>query len=150
MGTERFYTCDKCGPTRVSERLFQVLCDHARKGGPPCPRCNGPAALQLGFSFGLNAGDRESTVRDCFLPQELEKWKDTSGDTVTFYPFLVIVDRHQRELAVWLPYWHTVEDGHGTKLKYGQWAPFMDEHLFLDLVSQARKKGYFAHGGLAV
>jgi hypothetical protein len=68
---------------------------------------------------------------------------------VTFYPFLVVLQRHGREHAAWLPYWHTIEK-HGRKptQKYGQWAPFMDFGLFADLLTQARAKGYLP-GGLA-
>jgi len=49
-----------------------------------------------------------------------------------------VVLRRGRTRAYWLPYWH-VEAG---KEKYGQWAPFMNERSFKDLLLQARQKGY--------
>ena len=66
---------------------------------------------------------------------------DVDGNTITFYPFLVVVERHGRGNAIWLPYWHVVEDGIRRKKKFGQWAPFMDEKLFVDLIVQARENG---------
>lgn len=108
-----------------------------------CSKCDAPATLRLKFDFGLNAPDSECTVLDCFVPRRPESWKATDEANVTFYPFLVIVQRHGRNLAVWLPYWHVVErGGRVTQKKYGQWAPFMDFHLFKDLLDQAQAKGY--------
>ncbi|RMG26793.1 MAG: hypothetical protein D6724_01035 [Armatimonadetes bacterium] len=98
--------------------------------------------LRLRFDFGLNAPDRACTVRDCFAPRQLESWNEADGSRVTFYPFLVILQRHGRELAAWLPYWHTIDNGFRTVQKYGQWAPFMDFRLFADLLNQAAEKGY--------
>ena len=44
--------------------------------------------------------------------------------------------------AMWFPYWHLVKLKKGTKCKYGQWAPLMDDRLFSCLVRQAKKKGH--------
>jgi hypothetical protein len=72
---------------------------------------------------------------------------DQQGRRVTFWPFLVFTQRDGRERAVWLPYWHTIEDG-GTRIsRYGQWAPFMDGHLFTNLLDQARAAGYLEAQG---
>lgn len=142
MATNRYLDCGKCGPTLITISLFEALLDHARHGPPTCPRCHQAAGLRLKFAFGLNAPDSDCTVQECFVPTEPQSWKDAGGNTVTFYPFLVLVHRHGRKIAAWLPYWHLVEYGRKTKMKYGQWAPFMDEHLFIDLITQAREKGY--------
>jgi hypothetical protein len=76
----------------------------------------------------------------------LERWTDRrNGSGVCFYPFLVVLKRHGREHAAWLPYWHIVTYKNGrVKKKFGQWAPFMDEHLLYDLLKQARDHGFLA------
>lgn len=80
-------------------------------------------------------------MKRCFLPTSPECWTDSKKRKVTFLPFLVILARHGRQDAVWLPYWHVVEDSKRVFQKYGQWAPFMDAHRFEDLISQARSAG---------
>jgi len=77
-----------------------------------------------------------------FFPLKLEHWLDKKGDKVTFYPSLVILKRLHKGNAMWFPYWHLVKSKKGTICKYGQWAPLMDDRLFSDLVSQAKKKRY--------
>jgi hypothetical protein len=142
MATGRFLICDQCGPSLAGGTLFDVLLARAHGRPQHCAHCGSPTGLQLKFDFGLNAADSECTVRDCFVPRQLESWNETDESKVTFYPFLVIVQRHGRELAAWLPYWHVVERGKKPAKKYGQWAPFMDLHLFADLLDQARARGY--------
>jgi hypothetical protein len=93
--------------------------------------------LRLSFDLGLNAPNPPCVLRDCFVPRELESWKEKDGSPVTFYPFLVILNRGRR-LAAWLPYWHVVERKKREIKKYGQWAPLMDFKLFSDLLAQAR------------
>jgi hypothetical protein len=128
----------------VPDTLFDALKEYANVGQPACARCGMPMSLRLRFAFGLGAGDTECTVAACFVPRQLEQWSDATGQGVTFYPFLVVLQRHGREAAVWLPYWHVVATGRSLTTKYGQWAPFMDEHLFRDLLAQARQSGYLA------
>jgi len=150
VATRRLLVCERCGPLPATGTLFDDLRARASGDAGQCPKCHAHhVELRLGFGFGLNTPDPESTVRDCFIPRQLESWRDEDGSKVTFYPFLVIVQRHGREQAAWLPYWHTIEK-HGRKpaQKYGQWAPFMDLDLFEDLLAQARAKGYLL-GGLA-
>lgn len=142
MATRRFLVCKQCGPSLARGTLFELLLSRAHGQLHRCPKCDALAALRLNFDFGLNAPDSECTVLDCFAPQQPESWKEKDGSTVTFYPFLVIVRRHGRDLAAWLPYWHIVARGHRRTRKYGQWAPFMDFHLFRDLLAQAEAKGY--------
>lgn len=142
MATVRFYNCKICGRSPIRMSLFDTLHQHARQGPPVCSRCAKPSTLQLKFAFGLDAADSDTTVRDCFVPQKLETWKNTDGHSVTFYPLLVVVHRHARRLAFGLSYWHVIDDGVKRTRKYGQWAPFMDEHLFRDLITQAQEKGH--------
>jgi hypothetical protein len=107
-----------------------------------CGSCGEKTTLQLKFAFGLDATDAEAEVRAVFRPRRLESWRNKKREKVTFVPFLVILRRGNRKDAAWLPYWHLVEKGKRRATKYGQWAPFMDAHLFEDLLSQARKAGY--------
>jgi hypothetical protein len=79
--------------------------------------------------------DKNAEVLASFHPHQPEEWP-CDGDTVTFYPFLVVTKREGHDQAVWLPYWHVVGDGEKVNRKYGQWAPFMKLELFEDLLSQ--------------
>jgi hypothetical protein len=144
MATTKLLVCERCEWSLAPPVLFDVLLARARGDAPHCSRCGAPAELRLTFDFGLNASHSGCTVVDCFVPRHPESWPDEDGSKVTFYPFLVMLRRHGRELAAWLPYWHTVEKPDG-KLdrKYGQWAAFMDSDLFEDLLAQAQAKGYF-------
>ena len=101
----------------------------------------------MSFAFGLDAGGKDQVVEAAFVPEATEDWTDRQGRHATFWPFLVVARRDGRSRAVWLPYWHIVEDGKKRISKYGQWAPFMDDHLFASLLAQARASGYLT--GLA-
>jgi hypothetical protein len=109
---------------------------------PECRCCGASTDLHLSFDFALGVQDNNAKVLGSFYPRPPEDWTDSSGRTVTFYPFLIVTKREERDQAVWLPYWHVVRDGKKKTLKYGQWAPFMDMKLFEDLLSQARNAGY--------
>lgn len=94
----------------------------------------------LNFDFGLDAEKSRCKVLDAFIPanDKPDQWSSDGGN-VTFYPFLVILEGTEKPgRSIWLPYWHTVEG----KRKYGQWAPHMDDFVFIDLINQAREKGY--------
>jgi hypothetical protein len=68
--------------------------------------------------------------------------------SVEYLPFLVVVrPLGAKEDAVWLPYWHRVSDNGHAKLKYGQWAPYMDSSMFHDLVQRAQKQGWGSSQG---
>jgi len=147
--TQRLVVCERCGPSPATgSTLFEDLLAKALGETRQCTECHAHhVELRLKFSFGLNASDPECTVRDCFMPRHPERWRDADGKEVTFHPFLVVLQRHGREQAAWLPYWHTVErPGRKRAQKYGQWAPLMDFSLFEDLLSQARAKGYLLGG----
>jgi hypothetical protein len=106
--------------------------------------CGGANELHVVLDFGLEAGNPDCKVLHVFLPRELVTWELAEGKKVTFHPFLVILQRMGDERnSAWLPYWHIVEGGGVTQRKYGQWAPFMDDPQFGDLVAQAREHGYF-------
>ena len=149
MGTQRFLICSDCGRFPAKGQLFKLLLRQAGGAIEQCPKCQKVMALGLTFSFGLNAPFPECTVRDCFSPRKPQSWTETDGSLVTFYPFLVVLNRHGKDLAAWLPYWHVVARANGPQYKYGQWAPFMDARLFQDLLQQAQSKGYFSNGLVA-
>ena len=151
MATIREWYCEgSCRPVKAGP-LFDVLLSVAQEGVDRiCPRKHPtPHRLRLGFNFGLNGKDSISTVLGAFIPRNPESWSGRNGTTVRFFPFLVVLRRHGREQAVWLPYWHLVDSMDGRTIKkYGQWAPFMDECHFHELLAQARSKGFFVDGAL--
>lgn len=126
----------------VRRPLFDVLKDCSEKALSSCPDCGSNCRLIIEFDFGLDATENECEVLDCFLPAKMEEWHDSDDNLVVFHPFLVVLRRTGRDLAVWLPYWHLVHTGTGIEKKYGQWAPFMDMRLFESLTKQARACGY--------
>lgn len=142
MATSRTYVCTQCKSRRPAGGMFDALQAVVRRRAPSCPECDRDTELHFRFAFGLGATHADCTILDAFLPSRPEAWRD-GHNRITFYPFLVIVRRHGRKTAVWLPYWHLVEGKRRTIKKYGQWAPFMDAHLFRDLLRQARRRGYF-------
>lgn len=140
MATIRQYLCRKC-PPRHAGKLFDALLAMAQGEAGRCATCGGPRRLRLKFDFGLGARHSDCTVTHVFTPRRTQTWKDAKGRKVQFYPFLVLLDRHGRKRAVWMPYWHLVHGRDRVIKKYGQWAPFMDERLYLDLLAQARAGG---------
>ena len=129
--TWRDYVCNECHHKKRAGKLFDAL-KNFRTRIEQCPNCAHAMELLLYFDFGLDGGRTRCKVLEVFLPKRLTRW-----NSVVFYPFLVVLKRGRTQ-AFWLPYWH-VEAG---KLKYGQWAPFMDESLFKDLLLQAQQRGY--------
>jgi len=132
--TWRDYVCEsgKRGHKRRAGNLFDALVEFSTDGARKCDKCGHATELRLQFDFGLDIGRTPCTVLNVFMPRKLVRW-----NKVVFYPFLVVVQRG-KTLAYWLPYWH-LDDG---KKKYGQWAAFMNEPLFKDLLLQAKKHGY--------
>ncbi|MCQ9205845.1 MAG: hypothetical protein NG737_06005 [Omnitrophica bacterium] len=142
MATIRQYICKRCPPSNAGN-LFDALLKKAHGESVKCRRCDTPyESLRLKFDFGLGATNSECTALDCFTPGKIQQWRDEKNSKVCFYPFLVILKRHGKANAIWLPYWHLVTKGKKFIKKYGQWAPFMDSYLFQDLLQQAKKKGY--------
>lgn len=140
MATIRQFICATCKPANAGN-LFEALKKVATDRALPCPRCGKHLRLRLKFNFGLNATDSDCTVIAALLPRRREKWRDENSNPVEYYPFFVFLKRHGRETAFWFPYWHLVTTKRRTIRKYGQWAPFMDYHLFRDLLRQARQRG---------
>jgi hypothetical protein len=123
--------------------MFSALRRLAQHQMPACPQCQQPMQLHLTYAFALGVTKRDALALAAFLPADPPKWDD-QGRVVTFYPFLVVVERAPSERAAWLPYFHVVRDPTTQKVvsKYGQWAPFLGLALFEDLLVQARKAGY--------
>ena len=143
MTTRHKFRCPECPvETRKQSRLFDAVKAVADHSEPACRRCGAPTALHLSFDLALGVQDKNAEVLASYYPDRPEAWSDeSSGRTVTFYPFLVVTEREGRDQAVWLPYWHVVQTGEKENLKYGQWAPFMDMELFEDLLAQAHDDG---------
>lgn len=137
MATVRKFVCSKCDPVHAGN-LFKALYALATTGTPVCPNCGRRRRLTLTFDFGLNASHSKCTVLAAVLPETIRSWKLKNGARVRFYPFLVVLKRHGRGRAVWMPYWHLVGKGRTPIMKYGQWAPFMDLELFQSLLARAR------------
>ena len=142
MATTRYYLCPRCQSKVGAGSLFDALLT-VSKSSPRCESCASTEELHVVFEFGLEAGSPDCKILHSFLPQEPICWSQADSSKVTFYPFLVILQRADDDShSFWLPYWHVVENKGTTKKKYGQWAPFMDACLFESLVGQAREKGY--------
>jgi hypothetical protein len=130
----RDYVCNnnKCHFEERAGNFFDALKNVHADSMPRCKECGGSMSLRLQFPFRLGIGRTKCTVLDVFLPTKRPKW-----NAVVFHPFLVVLKRG-RTTAYWLPYWHV----DGGKKKYGQWAPFIDEPVFKEILAQARQKGY--------
>lgn len=140
MATGKYYFCEKCQRRTTTPRLFDTLRDFSHsKSAPKCNACGQEQQLHVVLPFGLSAGTADCKALSAFLPSELLSWEH-NGERVTFYPFLVVLQRAgDTSYSAWLPYWHL----HGNKRKYGQYAPFMDDPQFMDLVRQAQQRGYW-------
>jgi hypothetical protein len=144
MATERYYRCGPCGGIdRACEPLlFDTLLNFSElKRAPACNVCGREQELHVVMNFGLGAGPQRFRVLHVFLPGQLESWPHPEDERpVTFYPFFAILRPSDREArpSFWLPYWHV----HGATKKYGQWAPFVDDPQFSDLVGKARQNRY--------
>jgi hypothetical protein len=135
MATERYYDCPRCHKRSPSGLLFDVLLDFP-KSLPICS-CGENNELLLIPPFAFGAGGKCFKVLDAF--HEEISWED-KGKSVTFYPFLTILENvEDKSLKIWLPYWH-VEEG---KRKFGERAPWMDAELFEGLLTKAQTRNYF-------
>lgn len=145
MATARKLVCEKCQSSEDAGPLFDALEQLGKKEVPPCKTCKAARQIHLVLDFGLDAGGKESIALAAFLPTKLDSWKDSKARDVTFHPFLVITAGSGGDRAVWMPYWHIVIEGNKRISKYGQWAPYMDLGLFVDLVDQATASGLLDH-----
>ena len=141
MATERFHLCPTCGWRTRAESLFDSLLGIARAKPRPCAHCATSTVLHLSSPFGLGAGTFQWVVVDAFVPDKPVKWSYRRR-RVTFYPFLVVIEREGERRHIWLPYRHVVRGKGKQQKKYGQWAPWMELSTFKELVAKARRKGY--------
>jgi len=128
-------TCHKKYPTH--QRLFDTLYNFQRMNPEHCPECGEARELRLSLDFQLGYGDEEFKIVSAFLPAQLESWLGEEEEGVTFYPFLVVMERvGDGKQFCWMPYWHVTGKG----ARYGQHAVCMDRTQFESLMVQAREK----------
>jgi hypothetical protein len=134
--TTQYFLCTECHkkyPTH--QKLFDTLYDFQRSLASDCPSCGGKRELHLSLDFQLGTGDSEFRVISAFLPEKLESWLGEDEEEVTFYPFLVLLERGDGSRFCWLPYWHVT----GKEARYGQHAMCLDHAQFDNLMQQARE-----------
>lgn len=134
----QYFSCTQCHkryPTH--QKLFDALYDFQRMHPDVCPVCAGTRELHLTLDFQLGVGDSEFRVVSAFLPEKLESWLGQEEEEVTFYPFLVVLQRvSDNKQFCWMPYWHVT----GKDARYGQHAICLDQSQFESLISQAREQ----------
>jgi len=134
--TSQHLLCPQCrrkSPTH--QKLFDALYDFQRSIPPACPSCGAKRELHLELDFQLGTGDSEFKVVSAFLPEKLESWLGEEEEEVTFYPFLVVLQRRDGSRVCWLPYWHVT----GKEARYGQHAVCLDHGQLDDLIRQAKQ-----------
>jgi hypothetical protein len=143
MSTSRYFVCVKCNKRELAESLFDALRAIADGIGSDCPQCSSPRKLELGFTFGLDAGSFKYHVANCYLPDKITTWPDKDACKVEFFPFLVILKKSKpEETVIWLPYWHLHYRINGVRAKYGQWAPCMNITTYKQLQTKAQIDGH--------
>lgn len=134
----QYYSCSDCHkryPTH--QKLFETLYEFEKRGVASCPVCAGARELHLTLDFQLGAGDSEFKVIAAVLPGKLESWLGQEEEEVTFYPFLVILQRlGDHKQFCWMPYWHVT----GKEARYGQHAVCLDQSQFESLIEQVRAR----------
>jgi hypothetical protein len=127
--------CRKKYPTH--QKLFDALYDFTKATPEDCPACGGARELHVALDFQLGAGDGEFKVVSASLPDKVESWLGQEEEEVTFYPFLVVLQRvGDGKQFCWLPYWHvTGKDAH-----YGQHAVCLEYAQFQNLIEQVQEK----------
>lgn len=137
MATQSLYCTDCRKKSPCHQKLFDVLYDFQRKAPAKCPDCGGERELHLTLDFQLGAGDSEFKVVSAILPEKLDSWLGQEEEEVTFYPFLIILQRiGDGKQFCWMPYWHVT----GKEARYGQHALCLDKFQLEDLVAQTREK----------
>lgn len=134
--TMHYLFCRRCHqkyPTH--QNLFHTLYDFERSATAGCPSCGGERELYVGLDFQLGAGDGEFKVVSAFLPEKLESWLGDGEEEVTFYPFLVGLQRSDGSRFSWLPYWHVT----GKEARYGQHAICLNQRQFESLIQQLKR-----------
>ena len=127
--------CRKKYPTH--QKLFDALYDFTQATPEDCPACGGARELHVALDFQLGAGDGEFKVVSASLPDKVESWLGQEEEEVTFYPFLVVLERvGDGKQFCWLPYWHVT----GKDARYGQHAVCLEYAQFQDLIEQVQEK----------
>jgi hypothetical protein len=131
------YLCTECHkryPTH--QKLFDVLYEFQRTRPETCV-CGGHRELHLALDFQLGAGDSDFKVVSATLPDRLDSWLGQEEEEVTFYPFLVVLERvGDNKQFCWMPYWHVT----GNDARYGQHAICLDHSQFENLVAKSTEK----------
>lgn len=128
------HTCHKRYPTH--RKLFETLYEFQKANPEDCPVCGGKRELHLDLDFQLGCGDGEFKVVSAFLPNKLDSWLGDGEEEVTFYPFLVVLERAgDGKQFYWMPYWHLT----GKEARYGQHAICLEQAQFESLIAQARE-----------
>src|SRR3954454_24738628 len=114
------YLCTKCHQKQMThQKLFETLNEFERMSPEICSGCGGARELHLTLDFQLGAGDSDFRVVSASLPARLESWLGQEEEEVTFYPFLVVLQRAgDGKQFCWMPYWHVT----GNEARYGQHA----------------------------
>jgi hypothetical protein len=127
--------CRKKYPTH--QKLFDALYDFTKATPEDCPACGGARELHVALDFQLGAGDGEFKVVSASLPDKVESWLGQEEEEVTFYPFLVVLQRAgDGKQFCWLPYWHVT----GKDARYGQHAVCLEYAQFQNLIEQVQEK----------
>lgn len=137
MSAHHFYCtqCHKKYPTH--QKLFDALYDFSKIAPEDCPACAGSRELHVTLDFQLGAGDSDFKVVSAFLPGKLESWLGEGEEEVTFYPFLVVLQRDgDGKQFCWMPYWHVT----GKEARYGRARFVWTTHSFEGLNTQAEEK----------
>lgn len=129
------HTCHKRYPTH--RKLFDTLYEFQKVSPEDCPKCGAAQELRLDLDFQLGCGDGEFKVVSAFLPDKLDSWLGDEEEEVTFYPFLVILERPgDGKQFCWMPYWHVT----GKEARYGQHAICLEQAQLESLIAQAREE----------
>lgn len=134
----QYFSCIQCHrkyPTH--QKLFETLYDFQKMAPEDCAECGGTKELHLTLDFQLGVGDGDFKVVSAFLPDKLESWLGEEEEEVTYYPFLVVLQRAgDGKQFTWMPYWHVT----GKEARYGQHALLLDQTQFESLIEQADLK----------
>ena len=130
--------CNTCHKRYLThQKLFDTLYNFQRMNPEDCPECGGTRELHLSPDFQLGCGDEEFKIVSAFLPEKLDSWLGDEAQEVTFYPFLVVIERTgDAKQFCWMPYWHVT----GKEARYGQHAMCVDRAQFENLIAQAQEK----------
>ena len=134
----QYFVCTQCHkryPTH--QKLFDTLYNFHKVGLEDCPACGGSRELYLNLDFQLGGGDPGFKVVSAFLPDKLESWLGENQEEVTFYPFMVVLQREgDCKQFCWMPYWHIT----GNEARYGQHAICLEHSQFDSLIVQLQEQ----------